>query len=61
MVLAQGMNDAAFTDNLDEALLANACFITPGTPEPSSVDRLERDMQARWGDQRGWAGACVRI
>ena len=48
MVLAQGMNDAAFTDNLDEALLANAWFITPGTPEPSSVDRLERDMQARW-------------
>ena len=48
MVMAQGMNDAAFTDNLPSELLENAWFITPGTPEPSSVDLLERDMQARW-------------
>ena len=48
MILAQGMNDAAFTDNMTEDLLANAWFITPGTPEPSSVDLMERDMQARW-------------
>lgn len=48
MILAQGMNDAAFTDNMTEDLLENAWFITPGTPEPSSVELMERDMQARW-------------
>ncbi|NNG03393.1 MAG: ABC transporter substrate-binding protein [Inquilinus sp.] len=47
-ILAQGMNDEAFTGDLTDDLLANAWFITPGTPEPSSVDRMERDMQARW-------------
>ena len=69
MILAQGMNDSAFTDNLPEELLANAWFITPGTPEPSSVDRLERDMQARWeisadgpGRSSGYdAGALIAL
>jgi len=69
MILAQGMNDAAFTDNMTDELLSNAWFISPGTPEPSSVDRMERAMQARWdlsasGPGRGSgydAGALIAL
>ena len=68
-IFAQGMNDAAFTDNLPVEFLENAWFITPRTAEPSSMENLERDMQARWeigadgpGRNSGYdAGALIAL